>query len=226
MIRCSICVMALGTRLLLTTIGEIRRSKRLLIPVSRRRTIPKPQLYRHWPRGILRRLLTASQHNRHSLLEVYELDSTSRLLNISTRGFVGGNDNVMIAGLILNGTDDGTICFRALGPSLAGFGVHGVLADPRLDLFDAHGTRSELTTIGKTRRRTPSNRLDLRRRRSGIGAVDRSGAGKLHRDCLRSQWRNRRGAGGSLSSSLTSVGAISPVKNGGKMDAILDDGEV
>jgi hypothetical protein len=75
------------------------------------------------------------------LLEVYELDSTSRLLNISTRGFVGGGDNMMIAGLILNGADNGTICFRALGPSLAAFGVHGVIADPRLDLFNAQGTK-------------------------------------------------------------------------------------
>jgi hypothetical protein len=76
-----------------------------------------------------------------ALIEVYELDSTSRLLNISTRGFVGGGDNVMIAGLILNGTDNGTICFRALGPSLAAFGVQGVIADPRLDLFNAQGTK-------------------------------------------------------------------------------------
>jgi hypothetical protein len=75
------------------------------------------------------------------LVEVYELDSTSRLLNISTRGFVGGGDNVMIAGLILNGTDNGTICFRVLGPSLAAFGVQGVIADPRLDLVNAQGTK-------------------------------------------------------------------------------------
>jgi hypothetical protein len=75
------------------------------------------------------------------LVEVYELDSTSRLLNISTRGFVGGGDNVLIAGLVLHGTDNGTICFRALGPSLAAFGVQGILADPRLDLFNAQGTK-------------------------------------------------------------------------------------
>jgi hypothetical protein len=75
------------------------------------------------------------------LVEVYELDSTSRLLNISTRGFVGGGDNVLIAGLVLSGTDNGTICFRALGPSLAAFGVQGAIADPRLDLFNAQGTR-------------------------------------------------------------------------------------
>jgi len=76
-----------------------------------------------------------------SLVEVYELDSRARLLNISTRGFVGGNDNVIIAGVMLNGSDNGTICFRALGPSLAGFGVQGVLTNPRLDLFDAQGTK-------------------------------------------------------------------------------------
>jgi len=75
------------------------------------------------------------------LVEVYELDSTSRLLNISTRGFVGGGDNALIAGLILSGTDNGTICIRALGPSLAAFGVQGVIADPRLDLFNAQGTK-------------------------------------------------------------------------------------
>ena len=75
------------------------------------------------------------------LIEVCELDSTARLLNISTRGFVGGGDNVLIAGLTLNGTDNGAICFRALGPSLSTFGVQGVIADPRLDLFNAHGTK-------------------------------------------------------------------------------------
>jgi hypothetical protein len=75
------------------------------------------------------------------LVEVYELDSTSRLLNISTRGFVGGGDNALIAGLILSGTDNGTICFRALGPSLASFGVPGVIGDPRLDLVNAQGTK-------------------------------------------------------------------------------------
>jgi hypothetical protein len=31
--------------------------------------------------------------------------------------------------------------FRALGPSLASFGVQGVIADPRLDLFNAQGTK-------------------------------------------------------------------------------------
>jgi hypothetical protein len=76
-----------------------------------------------------------------SLVEVYELDSIGRLLSISSRGFAGGDDNVIIAGVILKGSDNGTICFRALGPSLAGFGVRGVLANPRLDLFNTQGTK-------------------------------------------------------------------------------------
>jgi hypothetical protein len=76
-----------------------------------------------------------------SLVEVYELDSIGRLLNISSRGFAGGDDNVIIAGVILKESDNGTSCSRAPGPSLAGFGVQGVLANPRLDLFNTQGTK-------------------------------------------------------------------------------------
>jgi hypothetical protein len=43
--------------------------------------------------------------------------------------------------MILDGTDNGTICLRALGPSLASFGVQDVVTDPRIDLFDTQGTR-------------------------------------------------------------------------------------
>ena len=137
------------------------------------------------------------------LVEVYELDSTSRLLNISTRGFAGAGDNVMIAGLILNGTDNGTICFRALGPSLAAFGVQGVNTDPRLDLFNAQGTKvgannnwrfaAECYPIGRSRSRE----------RYGIGTVDQPGARQLYRDRFRNRRRNRRRVGRSLSASLT-----------------------
>jgi hypothetical protein len=76
------------------------------------------------------------------LIEVYEMaHGGSRLMNISTRGFVGTGDNVMIGGLILNGTDPATILFRAIGPSLASAGIQNPLADPTLDLFNAQGTK-------------------------------------------------------------------------------------
>jgi hypothetical protein len=76
------------------------------------------------------------------LIEVYEMaQAGSRLMNISTRGFVGTGDNVMIGGLILTGTDPATILFRAIGPSLASAGIQNPLADPTLDLFNAQGTK-------------------------------------------------------------------------------------
>lgn len=74
------------------------------------------------------------------VVEVYDLNTTanSKLANISTRGLVQTNDNVMIAGTIVTG-DAGTsrrVIVRALGPSLT---VAGKLGDPTLELVDANG---------------------------------------------------------------------------------------
>ena len=78
------------------------------------------------------------------VVEVYDLASgaNSLLANISTRGFVDINDNVLIGGLIVGGgAADGNarVLVRSLGPSLAGFGVQDALPDPVLELHDANG---------------------------------------------------------------------------------------
>ncbi len=76
------------------------------------------------------------------LVEGYDLDETanSQLGNISTRGFVEAGSNVMIGGFILgNGSGASTILVRAIGPSLAAFGLTDVLADPTLELHDENG---------------------------------------------------------------------------------------
>jgi hypothetical protein len=78
------------------------------------------------------------------IVEVYDLDqaAASKLGNISTRGFVDVDDNVMIAGLIA-GPGNGTslkVLVRALGPTLSDLGVPGALADPTLDLVNSSGT--------------------------------------------------------------------------------------
>ena len=78
------------------------------------------------------------------IVEAYDLDqaAASKLGNISTRGFVDVDDNVMIAGLIV-GPANGTslkILVRALGPTLTDFGVPGALANPTLDLVNSSGT--------------------------------------------------------------------------------------
>ncbi len=61
-------------------------------------------------------------------------------LNLSTRGTVSSGDNVLINGFIIRGTEPKSVVLRALGPSLAGFGVSGVLADPVLTLHNSSGT--------------------------------------------------------------------------------------
>jgi uncharacterized delta-60 repeat protein len=75
------------------------------------------------------------------LFEVYDLDpaANSKLANLSTRGFVGTGDDVMIGGTIIVGTDPARVIVRAIGPSLTNFGVPNSLGDPILELFDGNG---------------------------------------------------------------------------------------
>jgi len=65
--------------------------------------------------------------------------TTVSLSNLSTRGFVGTGASQMIAGFIVSGTGSTTITIRALGPTLAGLGVSGALADPILQIYDGSG---------------------------------------------------------------------------------------
>ena len=67
-----------------------------------------------------------------------ELD-VPRLVNVSTRGWVGTGDQVMIAGFVVTGTEPVRVLLTARGPSLAAQGVSGVLANPQLSLHDSTG---------------------------------------------------------------------------------------
>ena len=64
---------------------------------------------------------------------------TSKLPNISTRLEVKTVDQVGIAGFIITGTGEMTVVVRAIGPSLANYGVDGTLQDPTLELRDSSG---------------------------------------------------------------------------------------
>lgn len=77
-------------------------------------------------------------------VEAFDLDpfANSKLVNISTRGFVQTADNRMIAGFIAgpeNAAPTG-ILIRGIGPSLGSSGVATALADPTLELHDSNGT--------------------------------------------------------------------------------------
>jgi Tol biopolymer transport system component len=60
--------------------------------------------------------------------------------NISTRVVVGTGENVAIGGFIVLGTGAKRVIVRAIGPSLANFGVTGALEDPTLELFNGTGS--------------------------------------------------------------------------------------
>lgn len=75
------------------------------------------------------------------IVEAYDLDAasggTSRLVNLSTRGFVGAGSQVMIAGFAVTGPGPRVYVLRAVGDTLAGYGVSGFLDDTTLGLFDS-----------------------------------------------------------------------------------------
>jgi acetyl esterase/lipase len=76
-----------------------------------------------------------------ALVEVYDLEpGSSRVANISTRGDIASATDAMIGGFIVGGGDPTEVIVRALGPSLAAFGVTNPLPDPVLEVYDSNGT--------------------------------------------------------------------------------------
>ena len=61
--------------------------------------------------------------------------TTPRLINLSTRAEIDANSDLAV-GFVLGGQAARTVLVRGVGPSLAAFGVSGVMADPRLELFN------------------------------------------------------------------------------------------
>lgn len=77
-----------------------------------------------------------------ALVEAYDVDPlvNAHLSNISTRGFVGVDNGVMIGGFIVSPGDSLNVVVRALGPTLTKFGLANALQDPTLSLRNANGT--------------------------------------------------------------------------------------
>jgi arylsulfate sulfotransferase len=78
-----------------------------------------------------------------SLAEVYEIPQpgvNSKLTNVSGRSFVGTGDNVLISGFVVGDVGSATVVVRALGRSLASFGVGNPLTDPVLTIYDSKGS--------------------------------------------------------------------------------------
>lgn len=65
--------------------------------------------------------------------------SPAQALNLSTRMLVQAGDNVGIGGFIVTGSATKRVIVRAIGPSLAQFGVPDAMADPTLELHGPGG---------------------------------------------------------------------------------------
>jgi arylsulfate sulfotransferase len=78
-----------------------------------------------------------------SLAEVCEIPrpgGTSKLANVSGRSFVGTGDNALVSGFIVGDVGSATVVVRALGRSLASFGVSNPLSNPVLTIYDSKGS--------------------------------------------------------------------------------------
>jgi uncharacterized protein (DUF1800 family) len=75
------------------------------------------------------------------LLELYEVAATetsARLLNLSTRSYVGTGEDILITGLVVaNGGGTRRLLVRAAGPALVPLHVSGALLDPTLRVLNA-----------------------------------------------------------------------------------------
>jgi hypothetical protein len=85
----------------------------------------------------------ASNDTGVALVEVYDATpkgtytpASARLTNLSARVQVGSGAGEVFAGFVIRGSTSMTVLIRATGPTLAAFGLTGVLPDPALTLND------------------------------------------------------------------------------------------
>ncbi|MBA3273833.1 MAG: aryl-sulfate sulfotransferase [Chthoniobacterales bacterium] len=77
------------------------------------------------------------------LSEVFDIsaDAPAQLGNLSARAFTSSGDRVLIGGLILQGSKEKRVLFRAAGPTLQAKGIANALQNPTLDIYDADGVK-------------------------------------------------------------------------------------
>lgn len=77
-----------------------------------------------------------------AILEIYDVTGSARLMNLSTRAFVGTGANMLFSGLsVASGGGARRVLVRAAGPSLGALGVTGALADPVLNILQGATVR-------------------------------------------------------------------------------------
>ena len=182
-------------------IGKTRSRRKFKRPGLRRRMISSPRSCRTLAPGNYTAILSGRNGTTGiGLIEVYDVatGAFAELTNVSTRGFVGTGEAVMIGGFITGGGNGSTqVVVRGLGPTLAQKGVTDpVLADPFLSLRDGNGNllwnnndwkdsqQAEIQATGLA----PPNDLE-----SAI--AENRGAGQLYRHPVGQEWHHRDRSG-------------------------------
>ena len=76
------------------------------------------------------------------LAEIYDLEPgicASRIVNLSSRVYVGAGDEKAIPGFVIGGLTSVKILARAIGPGLDAFGVSDAIRDPKLKIISSGG---------------------------------------------------------------------------------------
>lgn len=68
------------------------------------------------------------------------IDGAPRLAALSSRGTVGANEDILIAGVAVNSAVPKRFLVRAVGPTLGTMGVPNTITDPTVRIFTADGT--------------------------------------------------------------------------------------
>ncbi|CAN5425531.1 hypothetical protein BH20VER3_BH20VER3_14970 [soil metagenome] len=73
-----------------------------------------------------------------------QAQSSSRIVNISTRAYCQTGDAVVVTEFILQGSGSETCLMRGIGPSLGSEGIAGALQDPITRLLNSRGKRLDI----------------------------------------------------------------------------------
>jgi len=80
-----------------------------------------------------------------ALIELYDAapEASARLVNVSVRTVVKTSGAAPAIGFVVAGSAPKKLLLRAVGPSLAGFGITDPLKDPQLSIYEAGAARQE-----------------------------------------------------------------------------------
>jgi pectin methylesterase-like acyl-CoA thioesterase len=121
------------------------------------------------PGGYTAVITDAGGRAGNGLVEIYDAGPSEleqRLVNLSSRAFVGASDATLIAGMTISGNAPKPVLVRAIGATLTSFGLSGALTRPQLTLFSAQGS-PVAQNINWT---AATNALDIARIAAQVGA--------------------------------------------------------